>query len=265
MDILSHSFTGIAVGTVLASFIPKKIKQKAGIILAGGFGGALPDIDAISKWSKFDSTIGAFLNLAHTGDEIYVGKLWYSHHGALHSITAVLFFLLLFLGGVCLIQKYSIKALSQHIHKYNLYYGAFFMGFFLHLLEDMPTPSSVWGGVNFFFPSKAYVGGYGKIWWWNNYDLFLIVCVTIFCNLFIQFLTPIKHTIKKTICITLFLASSSLFLYQINSRPFDFAYEGYNANYSLSESESLRIQKELLGETVFNLMRALDSKLPVYF
>ena len=86
MDILTHTLSGIAVGTVIASFTNKGFKQKLGLIALSGFGGALPDFDAISLWSKFDSTIGELFNLNYTGKEIYFSKLWYSHHGALHSI-----------------------------------------------------------------------------------------------------------------------------------------------------------------------------------
>jgi hypothetical protein len=47
----------------------------------------------------------------------------------------------------------------------------------------MPTPASTWGGVNFFWPFKTYIGGTGHIWWWNNYDIFLIVVAVIIINL----------------------------------------------------------------------------------
>ncbi len=86
MDILSHSLSGVAFGTVIASFTDKGFKRKAGVVLLSGFGGALPDIDAISLWSKFDTTIGHFFGLAHSGNEIYFSKFWYSHHGAMHSL-----------------------------------------------------------------------------------------------------------------------------------------------------------------------------------
>ena len=115
MDILSHTLSGIAIGTVVATFSNKTWKQKASILLAGGFGGCLPDFDAISLWSKFDSTIGRLLNLTHSGNEIYFGKLWYSHHAALHSILAPIFLVLLF--SIVLIVFNSFQDLDISLHK----------------------------------------------------------------------------------------------------------------------------------------------------
>jgi len=89
MDILSHTLSGIAVGTVAAAFVRKSrnsAKKKALIILSGALAGAIPDIDAISLWSGFDNAIGSPLGLNYSGREIYFGKLWYSHHGMFHSL-----------------------------------------------------------------------------------------------------------------------------------------------------------------------------------
>ena len=83
MDLLTHTLTGLAAGTVVASFAKTK-KQQWGIVLISMLGGALPDFDAISLWWDFDNTIGAFFNLSESGHDIYYGKHAYSHHGALH-------------------------------------------------------------------------------------------------------------------------------------------------------------------------------------
>ncbi|AEV32089.1 hypothetical protein Oweho_1082 [Owenweeksia hongkongensis DSM 17368] len=43
MDIISHTLTGVAVGTVFATISNGSLKKKSLIILAGSFGGALSD------------------------------------------------------------------------------------------------------------------------------------------------------------------------------------------------------------------------------
>ena len=86
MDILTHTLSGLATATVVASFSDRSPVGKGFILLAGAIGGAFPDIDAISMWSKFDETFGTWFNLPFTGREIYSMKLWYSHHSFFHSL-----------------------------------------------------------------------------------------------------------------------------------------------------------------------------------
>ncbi|MFY0674097.1 MAG: metal-dependent hydrolase [Bacteroidia bacterium] len=266
MDIISHSLTGIAVGTVVAAFSRHTTPNKALIVLAGGFGGALPDFDAISLWSNFDATIGSVLNVQATGKEIYFGKFWYSHHAAMHSLIAPLFFILLASMVRFLFKRnYSATVAVKTLKRNKFLKIAFFLGFLFHLFEDMPTPSSVWGGVNFFFPSTGYIGGFGKIWWWNNYDLVLIILFVIAVNLLINVILRRYYLPKIIFCISVFALGLFLFLYQINTRPFDFGYEGHAVNYEFYEAQSKVIQKEILGEKVYNMMWYLDNKIPLNF
>lgn len=95
MDILTHTLCGVAAGTVLAGFSRKSPKYKLSVIAVSGVGGALPDMDAISLWSKFDGTFGAIFQLNHSGKEIYTSKFWYSHHAFFHSVLAGILFSLL--------------------------------------------------------------------------------------------------------------------------------------------------------------------------
>lgn len=139
MDIISHTFTGVAIGTVVAAVSNLSGRKKGWIILLGIIGGAIPDFDAISLWSKFDSTIG--------------------------SVFAALFLLFIAFLGIAMIRReYSFNAFKRRIIKYRYGCSSFLLGYLFHLLEDMPTPSGPWGGVNLFFPSNTYIGGYGKIW-----------------------------------------------------------------------------------------------------
>jgi membrane-bound metal-dependent hydrolase YbcI (DUF457 family) len=98
MDILTHAISGLAVGTVIIGISQKRKIGNLKIIGFSGFGAVLPDIDAVSMWSKFDNTFGKLFHLTYPGRAIYAMKLWYSHHGFFHSIVAALLFV--FLLGV---------------------------------------------------------------------------------------------------------------------------------------------------------------------
>lgn len=266
MDLISHTLTGIAVGTVAATVSKEHWKTKMSIILIGGFGGALPDFDALSLWSKFDTTIGRFLHLPYTGNQIYFGKLWYSHHGAFHSILApILLSIFLFLG-IAFFHKYrSREVVRTHFTTNYLKYLAFILGFIFHLLEDMPTPASVWGGVNLFFPSSNYIGGFGKIWWWNNYDLVLIIVAVIVLNLGLNFIKNHSRNIRVLLSVATISLGIIIALYQINTRPIDFSYKGHTLDYDKFEKQSKEIQKEILGDKLYKIMEKIDNKIPLYF
>lgn len=266
MDIISHTLTGIAVGTVSATISNSSWKGKSLIILVGGLGGALPDFDAISLWSKFDSTIGSFLGLSHSGKEIYFGKFWYSHHAALHSLIAPIFLILLAtIIKVLLNREFKGSKILERLKKNRFLTLAFFLGFLFHLLEDMPTPASVWGGVNLLFPSSNYVGGFGNIWWWNNYDLVLIIFSVIIINLFVNVIPIHYYKIKVRSSLSIFFVGLLLFLIQINTRPVDFSYNGHTTNYDQFESQSKNIQREILGEKLYQIMTDIDNKIPLNF
>lgn len=74
VDILSHTLSGLAIGTVVASF-GKGFRQKSLILLTASLGAALPDLDAISMWPGFDRSIGSWFGLPLSGPEIYSSKL----------------------------------------------------------------------------------------------------------------------------------------------------------------------------------------------
>ena len=155
MDIVSHTLTGIAVGTVAATVSNSSWKSKGLIILTGGLGGALPDLDAISLWSKFDSTIGSLLKLNHSGKEIYVGKFG-THHAAAFFDPPIILILLATAFNVLIRREFKVLYILERLSRKRFLILAFFFGFIFHLLEDMPTPVCM-GGVNLFFPSSKYV------------------------------------------------------------------------------------------------------------
>ncbi|MFT6746962.1 MAG: inner membrane protein [Glaciecola sp.] len=266
MDILSHAFSGLAVATVVASFSKGGFKQKAGIMLLGTFAGALPDFDAISLWSKFDGSIGKVLNLKHNGNVIYFSKFWYSHHGALHSLTfaALIPLLFLFVSSLSKPKSLGVVFLNK-LRRNKILVLTFFLGFSIHLLEDMPTPACVWGGVNFLWPSSTYYGGFGNIWWWNNYDLFIIIMLVIILNIIAHTFNLIKTIPLKKVTISIFSIGLVLFIYQMNTRGFDFNYTGHTPLFHEYELKSKLIQQEILGEYLYQIMLNFDNSISLNF
>jgi inner membrane protein len=252
MDILTHTLSGIAIGSVIG-IRSKSVKP----FVIGGIGSALPDIDAISLWSKFDGTIGSWCDLNHSGHDIYFGKFWYSHHAFMHSLAAACFF------GFLL---YSISRFIYKSKNAKAYGFALACGFTMHLLGDMPTPGSTWDGIALWWPSTHYAGGSGDVWWWNNYDVFLItLCITV-ANTFIFLID--KYLLSKSaykLGLLLFVVAFCLAFYQIKTRNYDFDYTGFSTDFGAKEAKSLEIQKKILGDKWFGYMQYLDSHVKIYF
>lgn len=269
MDILTHSLSGIAVGSVVAGFSNDGLVNKLKILVIAGFAGALPDFDAISLWSGFDSTIGKLFNLSHSGKDIYSAKLWYSHHAFMHSLVAgILFTGIVGISSHLFHSKFrNIKAASfiQSLKRQKLILIAFIIGFVLHLLEDMPTPASTWGGINFLWPSNQYIGGSGNIWWWNNYDIFLIVVSVLFINLLISIFGKLIRIKVSKFALVVFILGFLLAFIQIKTRNYDFAYSGYTNNYYEMEAKSKELQKDILGDKIYRIMERFDNQLKFYF
>ncbi|MBN2570594.1 MAG: metal-dependent hydrolase [Ignavibacteriales bacterium] len=269
MDILTHTLSGVAIGTVVSSFANSGFKNKLGIVLISGFAGALPDLDAISLWSGFDPTIGNLFNLSESGKDIYSAKFWYSHHAFLHSAFAGLLIAGL-LGLISYLIDSKFKGLKNKSFLESLYQKriimiGFFLGFLIHLIEDMPTPASNWGGVNFFWPSKSYIGGTGDIWWWNNYDIFLIVFGVMVTNLILHLIQRFAHFDLRKFIVGVFIIGFSIAIIQIKTRDFDFAYSGHSIRYQEFEDKSKQQQKEILGDKLYRMMENFDNKLNIYF
>jgi len=261
MDILSHTLSGIAIGTVAASFVRTSkysVKKKFLIVLSGALAGAIPDIDAISLWSGFDDFIGNPLGLSRSGREIYFGKLWYSHHGMFHSLFMGLLIPLLWwlLGGIFSRNRLKLAPrIRDRWQRGKLGMLTFFIAYGIHCFEDMITPSGSWGGVRLLYPSAEYYGGWSKIWWWNNYDLFLIILSVILFNLVCQlFKKHRKFLVSFSIVIGVFL-----FALQIARRP------NLNSAWNKNELASKQLQKKFLGSNVFNMMKKFDNSMELNF
>lgn len=255
--------TGLAAGTLVAAFSKDRFWKKTCIVLTGAVGGVLPDIDAISMWSKFDRTFGAWFNLQHSGREIYSSKFWYSHHAFFHSIAASILLALLLGFLVYLIAKIrkSVPAFIPYVRANALFPLSFVMGYWAHLVFDMPTPASAWGGVNLWWPSPTYIGGSGQIWWWNNYDIFLLVAVAVSLNLLILLIAHFGKLKAPRFTLLIALMIGLLIVFQVNTRKVD-----YNSgNFSKLEAASKEEQQRILCKKLYKAMERLDSKVKVNF
>lgn len=259
MDILTHTLSGLAAGTVVAAFSKRGLAGKAGIVAAAGIGGALPDLDAISLWSKFDATIGHLFHLSHPGAVIYSEKFWYSHHGFFHSLFAALLLAVVAAGIGRLIRGRAGIGIGKPV------LIGFVCGFVIHLLGDMPTPASDWSGVRLFWPLKTYVGGTGDIWWWNNYDLFLIAAGALAVGVVGLSVGHFVRFGAKYLIAAAFALGCVCTLVQIGSRDDDYAYTGSTERYAQFEAASKAQQKKILGDRLYGVMGKLDNRLPVHF
>ncbi len=264
MDLLTHICSGAGAATVVAAFVSGKPLRRLGVIAAGAAGGAIPDVDAVSLWSRFDGTFGRLFDLDQPGREIYSEKLWYSHHAFFHSLLAGVLLAVVF--GVIAYGLYRIR----HRRPLPAYFSAnaavalgFVAGFAAHLLGDLPTPASDWGGIAMFWPSNAYIGGTGKIWWWNNYDIFLLVFTCALLNTLLVLL--LKPGIRRRAVSVLAAATLVLAVVQINTRHYNYAYTGNTPRYAEMEAESKAEQRRILGPQLYNTMEWFDRHVPIYF
>ena len=250
MDILIHTLSGCAVGGCIANWSNKSEKKGWIYFGIGAIAGAFPDIDAISLWSGFDSTIGPWLGLDESGRDIYSGKHWYSHHGFTHSLLW------------CLLAGLIAFFASRKSHRKWPITLTVFFGTLAHIVGDMPTPSGSWGGVAFFFPFDIYVGGWGKIWWWNNYDLFLIL---VFLNLSFAGLLFFRSRSRRLLSSVLMIFALAFFVRQVNTRGMSFNRSENDRSYPSFEQASKQIQRDILGTKLYKRMEAMDNAIPIYF
>lgn len=263
LDILTHTLSGVAVATCVVTFVPR-VKDRLGILLVGALGGAFPDLDAISLWSRFDGTIGKLFALPAKGSVIYSSKYWYSHHGFLHSLLGSVLIGLILMCFLYLIQRNKESFLS-FLQSKKLYFLTFILAYWAHLAGDLPTPSSAWGGIALFWPSLDYVGGSGKIWWWNNYDIFLIIVLCVVLNLAVLAFSKYLKNRIKVVSTTIFTICLVFIIFQVNTRHFNYAYSNDSSRYAEMEQKSKEEQKRILGTPLYNMMVSFDSKLKIYF
>ena len=238
--------------------------QRIKIVLAGALGGVLPEIDALSLRSGFDRTIGQWLGLKHSGVDIYFGSEWYSHQAFFHSllglalVTGTLWWLASFFYTYMMRHA---RDLGQAAHYLAPYFIALGSGYLLHLMLDLFTPAGPWGGIQLFFPLDRYVGGWGMIWWWNNYDIFLLLMMALVINVVSMISFSVLNRAARLIPSVIAICALLSIAYQVNTRDFNFNQKGYVGR----EQASHRIQQHTLNPQVYEWMTWVDEQLPVYF
>ena len=269
MDIFTHIVSGLAASTMVVAFTKDRTATVSRILGAGALGGAFPDIDTISLWSKFDIIIGEGLGLAHPGKEIYFAKFWYSHHAFFHSITAAvmvgfIFGCLAFLNHIT--QWQQKKETFSDFFKINRpVYLAFVLGCLAHITGDLFTPPGTWGGVRLFYPLEVYVGGMGCIWWWNNYDIFFIICTGTLLNLILISIVT-KHY-RRIRIMTAVIATLIIFgvWYEGATRTNGYACAENVHTYQQLEQKSKEEQQRILGEKLYQIVEKFDDWLAINF
>ena len=270
MDILTHTLSGVAIATVSSAFVQTTPLRKAKILAVGALGGFWPDIDAVSMWSKFDATFGQWFDLPYTGRQIYGMKLWYSHHAFFHSLPAsflfgFLLFMLIYLFWRIFSNKDKRLSFKVFSRRHIIYPVTFVLGYWMHLMGDLPTPSSVWGVIALFWPLDESVGGRGDIWWWNNYDIFLLVVLCIVINLFVPVASGYLRSRKREFTVECFALILSVIIVQCVLREHDYSYTGSTARYAEMEENSKKEQQRILGKRLYRYMEWFDRKMPFYF
>lgn len=259
MDILIHTLSGALVGSLVGNVAKDKtVGQRFLLVLVGAIAGALPDLDAISMWSGFDTSFGSWFSLSESGRQIFYGKHWYSHHGFSHSLLAALALTLTFTG----LRKAIFR---MNFRKGMVYYLAFFFGYVSHLLGDLPTPPGSWGGIGLFYPLDEYVGGWAVTWWWNNYDVFLLLLAGVFVNLILISLSRVLKpwSGRSSLIATGVIVMLCLVQFQLRGPNFD--YVRGNNEFGTMEQRSLDVQRKVLGDPLFEQMRKFDNSISLNF
>jgi inner membrane protein len=268
MDIFTHTLSGMAAATAIAATSSRSLKDKFLMIGCGAAGAMLPDLDAITRWPDFDAVIGKTLGLSQAGRDIYYGHHWYSHHNFMHSLAAAAIFTLAgaLIGYLYCRRRSGCRSASAFILSASGFLLSFFFGYIVHLLGDLPTPDTAWNGIRLFWPLPPFLGGFGYIWWWNNYDIFLIFLVGGMLNTVLIVANRIsKKRLLSYIPTLLFLCMIGAALFQITHRPTSFTSAGNPAGHTDKERQSLAAQQDILGERLYSIMVAVDRKIPIPF
>lgn len=264
MDVVTQIIAGLLIGTVVAGFVMCRPAQRFKIVLAGGLGGIFPEVDTLSLMPWFDRTLGKWMGINQSGIDIYFGNEWFSHQAFTHSLlgllccTGAIWFLNILFYTHVIKHARTWKAAGSYLAPYFI---AFAGGYLLHLMLDLFTPAGPWGGIRLFFPMDVYIGGWGKLWWWNNYDIILVLFLGLMMNVLSLISIPImdrKMKIIPSMVLALALIGISI---QIHSRHFNFNQPGYMGR----EAASHHIQQQVLAPPVYEAMAWVDQRLPVYF
>lgn len=233
-----HLTTHICAGTCIGSLTALHVKglghkSKGIVVLLFMIGSALPDIDAIS------------VLFSH---KIFYANHWFSHRGAMHSVFGLI--ISSALVAVCYAIAIHQKSQLNSLQRFWMAFTLIFIGGGLHLLSDLPTPSTPWGGLMLFWPfSSVRVGGFGNIWWVNEYLMLLFSTAAFVCLVSIYVLEKDSRAIKSCKAIVMITNLFAFFLvshFILTSKYID-------------PSQWANHQVALMGEPVYEFVKEIND------
>lgn len=228
-------------------------------MLLGILGGLFPDLDLL--WAPPDARI-PWSGLAELGRQAGFHAYWIPQASPMHSLTGGLLATVLLALLLCVVYTSVLRHAPSYgsaLRYLMPYIVAFGLGYVIHVLADLCVPAGPAGGFRLLYPLEIRTGGWGWTWWWNNYDLILILAGVLIISLLVLVFAPWFSRTRRFLPMTVFGMGLLLCVIQMNRRPLDFN----DPDFSLRESTSLDLQRELLGEPVYEWMRRMDRALPV--
>jgi inner membrane protein len=265
VDLITHMAAGALAGGCVALMIRGAAATLSGAVAWGAIGGALPDVDAVTRVPGFDQTIGLALGL-QPGGVIYGGSEWYSHHHFTHSLVAAVGAALL-LAGLAGLERLVFGGTSdgRRIRRIWLAPVCMAAGYLLHLVGDLVTPASVWGGIQLLWPAEGMVGGWGWAWWFNNYDIFLMQLVGLLAMALLSLLPRSMPVLARALPGAVLVGVLAVCFGLLRARVHDYAYTGDAPDYWALEERSLEEQRRLLPSDLYQLMHSLDDAILLPF
>lgn len=159
MDWVSHFSAGFLAGAAILPLdrrFPRQVSLRVPTLV--GVGSLLPDLDGVTVFFAHD---------------VYYGRGWISHRGALHSPVGMIPVALLISVAVFHASRHRIR--NERAFPLKATFGCLYVGSLLHMLADLPTPPGSWNGLMPLWPlSSVRWGGFSRIFWANEYLIVLL-------------------------------------------------------------------------------------------
>jgi hypothetical protein len=221
-------------------------------------GALFADIDSLSVW-PWERWLGFPLFDPDAAAQVYASHRWYAHQAFSHSLLGMFLITLSFWvasSGLHSRLFHRAPRFGSSFAYLAPYWAGWGIGYVLHLAEDLFTPAGPWGGIALAFPSDQYIGGWGWVWWWNNYDIQLILLAAFAVHALMIFWSPVGKKGVRLFPVFVMLLASTWIGLQIHRRHYDFN----RLNFTANEQFSHRFAQDALGENLYQAFYALDRK-----
>lgn len=197
MHLISHIGSGICLGSIVYSLKRgNHEKSPFTIPLLIGAGAMLPDLDGVS----------IFFN-----HSVYYSSFWYSHHGALHSLFGIIPVSILVSLLITRVGRRVFE--NKFLHSHLSIFGLLYIGSVIHILEDLPCPPGPWQGLMVFWPlSTERYGGWGNIWWLDEYSM-AVTTIGSICSMIILLVIANRQWARVAMLKALLVCSNSYVLF----------------------------------------------------